>query len=291
MSDPKNLPYLLRLLDDPSEVVRTVVARELSAFGPGLDASLNRLGVPPDSPRRKMIRELVQEHRRAWLRASWPRWNRLSEDKERLESALALIAAFQDGPCLTTDPAPFERFRLPLSERLDGLAREFRSYRSPVGSAGTNAISLARFLFEVNGLAGDRTNYYSPYNSNLVRVIETRRGIPISLACIYILVGYRLAMPVEGCNWPGHFLARTILDGVPMVVDCFNRGQCQDEESFLKMQGPSRAAAKAVLAAPASAESIILRVLHNLLRAYQQSGERTNAQLMVELAQKVDRQP
>jgi len=234
-----------------------------------------------------MIRRLIEAHRRTWLRTAWPGWRRLPGDKDRLETALALIAAFQDGPCLEPDGGRFEAVRFPLAERLDDLAEEFLSRANAKAPDKSNAAALSRFLFQEKGLAGDRTDYYSPGNSNLVRVIETRRGIPISLACIYILVGHRLGIRVEGCNWPGHFLARTVLDGVPTVVDCFNGGLCLDEESFLKMQGPSRAAAKAVLAESASAECIVLRVLHNLLRAYQQCRDGTNAQLMAELAQEV----
>jgi hypothetical protein len=58
---------------------------------------------------------------------------------------------------------------------------------------------------------------------------------------------------------------------------------CIDEESFLKMQGPSRDAAHQVIATPADADTIVARILHNLVRAYKQSEHWEDSQLMEEL--------
>ncbi len=52
-------------------------------------------------------------------------------------------------------------------------------------------------------LGGTETmDYGDPQNSNLVHVITRRAGLPISLACVYILVGQRMGLAIEGCNFP-----------------------------------------------------------------------------------------
>jgi regulator of sirC expression with transglutaminase-like and TPR domain len=117
----------------------------------------------------------------------------------------------------------------------------------------------------------------------LVHVIQSKSGLPISLSCIYILVGHRLNMPIGGCNWPGHFLALTYARNNLYVVDCFNGGKTIDEESFLKKQGPSRDAASSLLHHEAGAEIIMQRVLANLTKAYKLIHDSTNQLLMADL--------
>lgn len=270
MADEDKLNSLLRLLDDDSPVVREALAREFAAYGPHLLEKLAHLPGPPDRAALARIKTLVAGHGRLVLRASWEAWMRddAPDAGVRLEAAMALIAEFQNGPGYTPS----------LAELLDGLADEFRR------RGGTmDAETLARFLFKEKGLEGDRSNYYHPHNSNLVYVIEARRGLPISLACIYMLVGRRLGLDIGGCNWPNHFFARVATGRTVMLVDCFNGGRMLNRASFLKMQGPSREAAEAILDERAPVEAIVGRVLGNLVRAYQHIAHEANSRLMIEL--------
>jgi hypothetical protein len=266
----EQLSYLLRLLDDRSPVVQEALAREFFAYGPSLMHDVATLSNPPDEPALEQIRVLIAGHGRQVLRASWDAWlaNASGPPLERLEAALALIAEFQNG--VGYEPA--------LGPLLDSLADEFR-----LRGGTMDEETLARFLFKEKGIEGDRSNYYHPHNSNLVYVVEARRGLPISLACLYMLVGRRLGFQIGGCNWPNHFYARVILRHRLMLVDCFNGGRMMDRESFLKMQGPSKNAAESILDGAASVETIVIRVLGNLVRAYQQIAHEANSRLMMDL--------
>ena len=275
MADARQLPFLLQLLDDDSEVVQEALMQELAGFGGHLEAELDRLPDPPSSTQRNAIQEILARHSRKWLKEAWSAWYNIEADKQKLEHALRLIVEFQNGPGYGTR----------LSRVLDALSEEF-SQREDLPQ---DAVGLARFLFIEKGLKGERTDYYHPNNSNLLFVIEAQRGLPISLACIYILLGHRLHFDIEGCNWPGHFFARIYVDGTLMLVDCFNEGHCIDVESFLKMQGPSRDAAQAVLGAEANAEIIIGRVLANLNRAYQRLERWAESDLFTSLIQDLER--
>ncbi len=292
MPDEKVLPHLLRLLDDESEVVREAVARELAAFGGALEEELRRLREPPNDEQRRAMRALLSDPRRwqrlrhAWLHEAWPTWREKETPLDRLEAALSILAEFQKSPeyPLSSQEECVPPPRKPLSVMLDDLAGAFRAEAPP-----HDARALARFLFETLGIRGSRSDYYNPLHSSLTHVIETRRGIPITLACIYILTGRRLGLDIRGCNWPGHFFARFEEDGAIVVVDCFNGGACIDEESFLKMQGPSRDAAKTVLEEDAGVEDIVARVLHNLVHAYQHSEQWEDSRIMIGLLKAMPR--
>jgi len=68
--------------------------------------------------------------------------------------------------------------------------------------------ALNALLFEDEGYRGNATQYDDPRNSFLPDVIERRTGLPIALAVLYIEVGRRAGVPLEGINFPGHFLVR-----------------------------------------------------------------------------------
>jgi len=61
-------------------------------------------------------------------------------------------------------------------------------------------------LYKPNGFKGNTENYHHPDNSYLNRVLETKKGSPILLSVIYILVAQRLHLPVFGVNLPQHFV-------------------------------------------------------------------------------------
>lgn len=270
MVKSEQLSYLLRLLDDRSPVVQEALAREFSAYGPALMHDLANRADPPSEAALDQIRMMMAGHGRHVLRISWDAWLAQSDAAplDRLETALSLIADFQNG--IGYEPA--------LGTLLDSLADEFR-----LRGGTMDEETLARFLFKEKGIEGDRSNYYHPHNSNLIYVIEARRGLPISLACLYMLVGHRLGFNIGGCNWPNHFYARVMLRHRLMLVDCFNGGRMMDRESFLKMQGPSKDAAESIVDEPATVEAIVIRVLGNLVRAYQQIAHEANSRLMMDL--------
>lgn len=272
--DPKELSHLLSMLDDPSPVVRKAIADTLIAYGDALPATLVDLPTPPDEVQIRQIRSILGDHNRAWLRKTWPAWLDEPTDAAKLEGALSRLAEFLAG---RTHPVS-------LDSLLDTLASEYSRSRSE----DPDPRSLAAFLFEELKLSGDEWNYEHPDNSNLVHVIEKKRGIPISLACVYILVGHRLGLDISGCNLPGHFLARVREDEVEYFVDCFNGGRVLMKDSILEANPSGAATIRAILENPISAETIVIRVLNNLARAFEGRKETADRDLMIALSHVVE---
>ena len=116
----------------------------------------------------------------------------------RLEYAALLVAA-EDEAHLRVDVVEYLM-------RLAGLGIEARKRVRAAPGAGVEAFN--HFMFEEAGFAGNQLNYYDPANSYLNRVLDCRVGIPITLAIIYIEVGRKAGLQVDGIGLPGHFIVR-----------------------------------------------------------------------------------
>jgi hypothetical protein len=128
---------------------------------------------------------------------------------------------------------------------------------------------MGEFLGQGLNLRGNTIDYYAAENSLLPSVIETRLGIPISLSLIYMLVGKRAGLDVEGVNFPGHFIVRH----ERIMFDPFERGRIMsmsDCESILARQKMSP---RPVHFQRATSLTIFTRILANLLYIYQTDGE------------------
>ena len=270
--DP-DIGILLSFLDDESDSVRDRAVAQLAALGDELSAAVEPfLGRLSDGQQAAL--ELVYlRQRKEWLRSVWPTWMAISGRKEQVEMAMGLLARFQLG-C---------DFPILLSDLLDSLADEYRT-----GHRRCDVFSLARFLFDEKQLEGNRGDFHNPLNSNLISVLLSKRGIPISLAQIYILVGGRLGLDIEGCSVPHHFLARAIHGDRTVLVDCFERGRIVEIE---KLMGRAAASSRQLdtLRRGTSATRTIQRVLQNLSHCYARSGDADLARFMVELMGAVGR--
>ncbi len=269
MADPRQLPHLVRLLDDESAVVRDSVLQELEAFGPSLRRELVHQRVRLSSDQERLMSALLDEHRREKLKQLWPQWKAFSDDKERLEAALSLLAEYLSDF--------FVHVKLP--SLLDQLAADFSGAHKK-----KDAVTLSRFLFHEIPFEGvAQADYYDPQNNNLIHVIQEKQGIPISLACIYVLVGHRMGLPIEGCNLPGHFLATAETNGEKVLVDCYHGGRVIDSRDLAGLHIAAPVTMADLVRLECGAETIIARVLRNLVHSYKQHNEEANIQLFTEL--------
>ena len=81
---------------------------------------------------------------------------------------------------------------------------------------------LNRYFFQELGFAGNVNDYYAPENSYLHRVLDSRRGIPITLALIYIEIAQQIGLEARGVSFPGHFLIKLKMPQGEVVIDPFN---------------------------------------------------------------------
>tara|TARA_Y100000588_G_C14137560_1_gene874541 strand:- start:466 stop:1296 length:831 start_codon:yes stop_codon:yes gene_type:complete len=94
---------------------------------------------------------------------------------------------------------------------------------------------ISEYLFFELGFSGDVDNYYDPKNSFINEVLNRRKGIPITLAILYMELASRLGIIVEGIGMPGHFLVGAYDESEKYYVDVFNKGIVVNKEECMAM--------------------------------------------------------
>jgi regulator of sirC expression with transglutaminase-like and TPR domain len=105
---------------------------------------------------------------------------------------------------------------------VDGLAVKLKN-RIAADTAPLQRLRLLnRYFFQELGFAGNVNDYYAPENSYLQHVLDSRRGIPITLALIYIEIAQQIGLEARGVSFPGHFLIKLKMPQGEVVIDPFN---------------------------------------------------------------------
>jgi regulator of sirC expression with transglutaminase-like and TPR domain len=175
--------------------------------------------------------------------------------------ALALAAAFgavEAGRALAT----LDSLGAQIARTLDdGSARTPRA----------EALAVSHVLGAVHGFSGDTEQYDRPENSMLDRVLERRRGLPILLSAVYVEAARRADVPLAGVGLPGHYVVAHFGGAEPLLLDPFNGG--------VEVTGDAPAA----LVRPWSPHETAMRMLNNLVPAFQRRGDLTRALRAAEL--------
>ena len=107
---------------------------------------------------------------------------------------------------------------------LDAQGERARERLNPSSSPTLVIAELNRLMFDELGFHANVEKYYDERNSFLNEVIERRTGIPISLSLVYIEIGRRAGLRMEGIGLPGHFVVRAAGAQWQVLLDPFNRG-------------------------------------------------------------------
>jgi regulator of sirC expression with transglutaminase-like and TPR domain len=200
----------------------------------------------------------------------------IARGDERIDLARACLLIAQDAyPGLDV-----ERY---LGE-IERMASRLRGRLAQGCGAEQRVVALNQFLYDELGFWGNTDDYYDPRNSYLNEVIERKTGIPITLSILYMELGRRVGLPLEGVSFPGHFLVRLRLRGGMLVLDPFAGGAPQSEDelrSRVKRVIPDGVADDLPAAElpldqflePATNRQILSRVLRNLKTIYREADK------------------
>jgi regulator of sirC expression with transglutaminase-like and TPR domain len=140
---------------------------------------------------------------------------------------------------------------------------------------------LNRFFFQELGFAGNVNNYYDPHNSYLHSVLETRRGIPITLAILYIELATQIGLTARGVSFPGHFLVKLKMPQGEVVIDPFT-GQSLSREELNELLAPYKRdrglqgdfdVPLGLFLQAATAREILARMLRNLKEIHRSGAD------------------
>jgi regulator of sirC expression with transglutaminase-like and TPR domain len=195
------------------------------------------------------------------------------------DAALAYSAALQDGDVWTG-----------AAELRAELEDQVLDHCADLHGEVAVAEGVLEFLAQ-RGFAGDRTNYEDVGNSLMDRVLERRRGLPITLSVLAMHLAGRCGIRLDGIAFPGHFLVGMQLDGdAPHVWDPFQAGVPVGPEQLARIYAsvigqPVESDSPQLRAylQPAHSRLILTRMLENLRRHYTLAGERGRVADVLEL--------
>jgi regulator of sirC expression with transglutaminase-like and TPR domain len=191
----------------------------------------------------------------------------LLEDEAIVLDTAALEIAALDHPGV--DLEHYADLLTTLTERLVARGDDARS-------AAEQAEALADVLAGDYRFAGDRDTYDDPDNADLIRVIDRRLGLPVSLAILYVAAARRLSWSADALNTPGHVLVRINSPVEPVLIDPFNGGAVVDAAQLAalltRMIGPG-AAPSAEHLAPMTNRGVLVRLLLNQASRAESAGK------------------
>jgi len=168
----------------------------------------------------------------------------------------------------------------PYVASLDGIAEELGEAAGDATSGAEQAAVLAEVLFARHGFTGDKATYDAPLNADMIRVLDRRQGLPVSLSILYVAMARRIGWSADALNIPGHVLVRVGPVEESVVVDPFHDGMVVGAEALANLlrrtlggkveDGPMRVEAM-------SNREVLVRLLLNQASRAEQSGDTTRA--------------
>lgn len=251
---------LLALLDDSSAIVHRGLVSRFKQLGP---------------PARDLLRTLERGTNRhlAWhARAYLEELNFVDPIAEFRSFIQSLNYELETGSLMLARTVRPDLDIGTCVEQIETIATRCRELIVEPSSIREKCRIINRVLFHECGFHGNADNYTDPNNSFLDRVLSRRRGIPISLSILYILVANRLGLQLEPIGLPGHFMVGCFTDQAPFFIDAFDGGLFRSPEEIFVFLRSHHLSAKLSDLAPTPIREVLSRSCRNLANHYQVQG-------------------
>lgn len=184
------------------------------------------------------------------------------------DAELPLIEAVAS---LAQDEYPELDLELTLSA-VDTMQARLRKRNAQRGTVLERIHQLNQFFYGDMGFSLNHNDYYDPENSYLHHVLETRRGIPISVGVLWLELARSIGLEAYGVSFPGHFMLKVLLAQGQVILDPLTGKSFSSEELTHQLQAQiPRLASYSEETMPlglflqsASSREILARMLRNL---------------------------
>ncbi|WP_174291534.1 SirB1 family protein [Sphingomonas bacterium] len=190
----------------------------------------------------------------------------LVDEEEVVLDEAALLLARLDHP--DTDLTPYE-------ETIEAIAIRLLVVGNAANTARERADALALVLAEEFGFIGDRDTYDDPANADLIRVLDRRRGLPVSLSILYVAAARRLGWTANVLDVPGHVLVLIGEDAAAVIVDPFRGGILVQRDQLAAMVNAVHPAGTGVIRHVAAMpnRAVLVRLLLNQATRAERAGK------------------
>lgn len=166
-----------------------------------------------------------------------------------------------------------------IARFLDKMAERCREFIDPDSNVFEKCKQVNRVFFHEYRFRGDLDQFHDPENNFLGSVISRRKGIPISLSVLYLLVADRCGIPLDPIGAPGRFLLASFDDRHPFYLDPFDRGRFRSEEEVRQMLLSHNLEGGAEYLLPSPIGEVLCRFCRNLVHQYTIRNELYQARL------------
>ncbi|MEQ9304342.1 MAG: transglutaminase-like domain-containing protein [Marinoscillum sp.] len=262
MIKDSELKALVTLLEDEDDEIVSHVERKLMEIGTGIIPLLEQEWETTFNPLiQRRIEDLIHTLQFELFQERLADW---SENREsNLLEGLWLVATYQ------YPDLDLEELNQQIHQLYVEVWREFNEELIPFDQVRIlNSVLFNKFKFRAN-----TKNFHSPANSMINAVLESKKGNPISLCAVYLLIAKKLELPVYGVNLPNLFILTYKSESSEFYINAFNKGLIfsrKDIDSYLdQLNIPPQE----LFYEPCSNLDIVLRSLRNLIVSFEKLGD------------------
>lgn len=271
----KEVIALITLLDDPDEVIYSQVKERFVILGPPAIPHLETAWENSfDAIMQKRIEIIIHTIQFEILQKALKKW--AIEEQEDLLKGILILSRYQYPDLNETK----------IRKDLDQIKQDVWLELNDDLTAIEKVKVLNHILFEVHQFSGNITNYHAPQNSFINNVLESKKGNPLMLSVLYMLICKELNIPIYGINLPQHFVLaylndnanlidvnnKTLSNNILFYINPFSKGLIfnqKDIDQFLKQLNLEPEAKYYI---PCSNIEIVKRSLNNLIFSYEKLG-------------------
>jgi len=269
----KEIQALISLLDDPDDNVYTQIKGKILDMGDNVIPNLEHAWENSFNPFfQQRIENLIHEIQFQNVKNALREWSKTNE-KDLLTGAL-IVSRYQYPDLDETK----------INEVIQKVTQDIWLELNDNLTALEKIKVINHIFFDVHGFSGNKTNYHAPQNCYINNLIETKKGNPLTLSMLYMIICQSLGVPVYGVNLPQHFVMCYISqsriydlkavkrEDILFYINTFSLGYVfsdKDIDKFLKQLNLDLLPEHYL---PADNLTIINRCINNLILSYEKLG-------------------
>ncbi len=258
----KEIKALVSLLDDDDTLIVSQVEEKIISLGNKIIPTLESEWENSFNPIiQRKLEELIHTLQFDQLKSRLIDWK--EKGNNDLLEGMWLIATYQ------YPDLEFEVLKKDIEQMYHEAWRDFRSNIHPYDQVKIlNNVIYSKYKFSAN-----TKNFHSPANSMINVVLEAKKGNPITLCVIYMLIAQKLDMPVFGVNLPNLFVCTYKTPQIQFYINAFNRGLLFSRSDLENYVANLHISSLDIFFEPCSHMDVIKRVLRNLIISFEKIGD------------------
>jgi regulator of sirC expression with transglutaminase-like and TPR domain len=265
--EEKELKALVSLLDDEDVQIASHIEEKILSLGTSVIPFLEQEWETNFSPLvQKRIEEIIHTLQYELVKERLRDWYDTKE--QDLLKGMWIVATYQ------YPDLELEKLKQELEQIYYDTWLEFK----PELYAFDQVKIINGVLFNKLRFGANTKNFHSPGNSMINVVLESRKGNPITLCVIYMLVAQKLKMPVYGVNLPNLFILTFKDEHHTFYINAFNRGLIFSKQDIENYINELHLVPQNSFFEPCSHLEIVRRALRNLVMSFEKMGEHAKAE-------------